>query len=445
VPNNESSPSLDVTHNAQLVSWVESANLEHCDFPVQNLPFGSFRFAGGNPGDGGAVGVAIGDSVLDLGSLATAGLLAELGQPTQRAVRFPVLNGVAALPATARGALRARLSRLLSDEGNRAVVEPHLHAMDEVEMLLPFAIGDYTDFYASIEHATNVGSLFRPDNPLLPNYRWVPIGYHGRSSSVVVSGTSVRRPHGQRKAPDAEAPSFGPCRMLDYELEVGCWVAGQNPLGTATPIGSSDERIFGLSLVNDWSARDIQAWEYQPLGPFLAKSFATTTSPWVVTAEALAPFRCEARSRDADEPQPLEYLRHASSDRPAFDIRLEVLLSSEKMRQEGREPVVLSESNFRHMYWTFAQMIAHHTSNGCDLNPGDLLASGTVSGVTRGEFGALLEITRRGADPIELPSGEQRSMLEDGDEVILRGRCEHAGRRSIGFGAATGRIVAASA
>ncbi|REJ83488.1 MAG: fumarylacetoacetase [Acidobacteria bacterium] len=435
----------DGTHSTKLISWVESANSDHTDFPIQNLPYGSFRRRGAKQAEGAAIGVAIGECVLDVGSLATAGLLSGLSAATERAARLPVLNRLAALSKSERVALRARISRLLSDAGERAVVEPHLHPMEEVEMLLPFEVGDYTDFYASIEHATNVGSLFRPDNPLLPNYRWVPIGYHGRASSVIVSGTDVRRPLGQRKAPDAEAPSFGPCRMLDYELEVGCWIAGANPLGEPTPIAEAEDRIFGLSLVNDWSARDIQAWEYQPLGPFLAKSFATTTSPWVVTAEALAPFRCAMRQRGEDEPEPLEYLSHADGARPAFDIELEVLISSRAMREAGGDPVRLSATNFRHMYWSFGQMIAHHSSNGCDLRPGDLLASGTVSGESRDQFGALLEITRRGAEPIELPGGETRAMLEDGDEITLRGRCRREGVRSIGFGSARGTVLPARA
>jgi fumarylacetoacetase len=307
--------------------------------------------------------------------------------------------------------------------------------------LLPATIGDYTDFYASIFHATNVGKLFRPDNPLLPNYKYVPIAYHGRASSIVPSNTKIPRPKGQRKKPDESAPTFGESRMLDYELEVGCFVGRGNELGNAITIDNAEDHIFGLCLVNDWSARDIQAWEYQPLGPFLAKSFATTISPWIVTLEALAPFRCPAFLRDANDPKPLPYL---SSDQDTqfggIDLMLEVWLQTTQMREQKIEPVQLSKGSFKQMYWTIAQMLTHHTSNGCNLRPGDLLASGTVSGAEAGSQGCLLEITQQGAHPIQLPSGEPRSFLEQGDEIILRGYCEKDGFVRIGFGECRGII-----
>jgi fumarylacetoacetase len=312
----------------------------------------------------------------------------------------------------------------------------------EAEMLLPAAVGDYTDFYASVFHATNVGRMMRPDNPLLPNYKYIPIGYHGRASSLVVSGTPVSRPAGQTEPKEpGGAPAFGPSRSLDYELEVGAFVAEGNPRGRPIPLAEADRHLFGLVLVNDWSARDVQKWEYQPLGPFLAKSFATSVSPWVVTREALAPFRVPAFVRPPGDPAPLPYLLD-ERDRAAggFDLRLEVLLSTPTMRERGLPPALLSESNLRVLYWTLAQMLAHHTSNGCTLRPGDLLASGTVSGPEKNQRGCLLELTWRGAEPVELPSGETRRFLEDGDEVILRGRCEREGFVRIGFGECRGVI-----
>ena len=313
-------------------------------------------------------------------------------------------------------------------------------------MHLPASIQDYTDFYASVYHATNVGSLFRPDNPLLPNYKHVPIGYHGRASSVVASGTQIRRPCGQTRAPEASDPSFGPCRLLDYEMEVGVFVGSGNGLGEPVPIDRAEAHVFGLCLLNDWSARDIQAWEYQPLGPFLSKSFATSISPWVVTLEALAPFRAGAFERAADDPQPLPYLDEGeASASSGVDLRLEVLLSTERMRAEGLAEAPLSEANALDLYWSIGQMLTHHTSNGCNLSAGDLLGSGTVSGPEAGTLGSLLEITRRGQEPVVLPNGEERRFLEDGDEIVMRGFCEREGFRRIGFGECRGRIGPAPA
>jgi fumarylacetoacetase len=310
---------------------------------------------------------------------------------------------------------------------------------------VPFRIGDYTDFYASIHHATNVGRLFRPDTPLLPNYKWVPIGYHGRASSIVVSGTEIRRPSGQTKTPDMAAPAFGPATMLDYELEVGFFVGQGNVLSQPIPLDDAEQHIFGLCLLNDWSARNIQSWEYQPLGPFLAKNFATTLSPWVVTLDALDPYRAPAMARAEGDPAPLPYL-HSQRDQQCggFDITLEVSLLTAKMRSKHKPPTRISRGNMKDLYWTPAQMLTHHASNGCNLQPGDLLATGTVSGSTRDSVGSLLERTRRGAEPLELPNGETRKFLDDGDEVILRGWCEREGYPRIGLGECRGRVNPAS-
>jgi fumarylacetoacetase len=316
--------------------------------------------------------------------------------------------------------------------------------MAEAELLVPARIGDYTDFYASVHHASNVGKMLRPDNPLFPNYKWVPIGYHGRASSIVPSGTAVRRPRGQLKGPEAEAPTVGPSGAMDYEMEVGCFVGPGNPLGRPVPIARAEELLFGLCLVNDWSARDIQSWEYQPLGPFLAKSFATTISPWIVTFEALEPFRVPAFPRPEGDPPPLSYLWSSSDrDRGGVDLIVEVYLASAEMRRQNIAPVRLSRGRFADLYWTVAQMLAHHTSNGCNLQPGDLFASGTVSGPTKDARGCLLEITWRGAEPITLPTGETRKFLADGDEVIMRGYCERPGATRIGFGECRGTVIAA--
>ena len=418
---------------AVMRSWVASA--EGSDFPLENLPLGVFRGADRVA----CVGSAIGDRIFDLRAAADAGLL--VGE-IAAACRQDSLNALMAMGRAASSALRVRLTELLSDGGARARVEPLLVAQADVTMLLPARIGDYTDFYASVYHATNVGRLFRPENPLLPNYKYVPIGYHGRASSIVVSGTEVRRPCGQTKAADVPAPVFGPSRSLDYELEVGFFVGPGNRRETAIPLAEAEEHIFGLCLVNDWSARDVQAWEYQPLGPFLAKNFATTISPWVVTMEALEPFRAPAFLRAEGDPAPLPYLDAAEDRRRGgFDVTLEVWLRTAQMRRENAAAVRLSRGNLRDLYWTLAQMLTHHASNGCNLEPGDLLASGTVSGATEDSLGCLLEMTRRGAQPLVLPDGETRKFLEDGDEVILRGYCEREGLARIGFGECRGVVL----
>jgi fumarylacetoacetase len=437
---------INDTHRADLRSWVESANDGKTDFPIQNLPFGVFRDWEGD--DSPRVGVAIGDRVLDVSALRAALFTG----PARRAVEAcaePVLNSLMGLGPECWGALRARLSQLLSTDHEdsvaaRRTVETALYAMTDVEMLLPAEIGDYTDFYASVFHATNVGSMFRPDNPLLPNYKHVPIGYHGRASSIVVSGAPVKRPLGQTKADDAAVPSFGPSRLLDYEVEVGAFVGPGNPRGEAIALGDAQAHLFGLCLVNDWSARDIQKWEYQPLGPFLAKNFATTVSPWIVTMEALAPFRAPAFERPEGDPSPLPYLADEADQREgAFDIVLETFIESPQMRSDGFEGVRVSRASFKDMYWTVGQMLAHHASNGCNLRPGDLLASGTVSGEARESAGCLLERTWRGTEPIELPSGEKRKFLEDGDTVIIRAYCTRDGAVRIGFGECRGTVLPA--
>jgi fumarylacetoacetase len=431
---------MNETHNPALKSWIESANRPDTDFPIQNLPFGVYkRKIGGRLGH---IGVAIGDQILDISAARNEGLFSDIVEEAAEACADETLNRFMALGKAHWSALRKRLSVLLSDPSEKEKVRRCLLSMSEVEMQLPAAIGDYSDFYASVYHATNVGSMFRPDNPLLPNYKWVPIGYHGRSSSIIVSGTAVKRPQGQTKADADSAPAFAPCRQLDYELEVGLFVGPGNEMGKPLTIGEADNHIFGLCLVNDWSARDIQKWEYQPLGPFLAKSFATTISPWVVTLEALEPFRCPAFARDASDPMPLPYLDSpVNTMRGGIDLTLEVLLTSEKMRQLDYAPLRVSRGNFSDMFWTIAQLLTHHTSNGCNLRPGDLLASGTVSGKTKESRGCLLELTWRGSEPLQLPTQETRTFLEDGDEVIIRGVCERMGATRIGFGECRGIVV----
>ena len=422
------------------LSWVESANDPQTDFPLGNLPFGVFRRSDGLA----RLGVAIGDQILDLQATVASGLLAQTDVEISRCCETDSLNALMALGREAVSKLRTHLMDLLSDRGARVRVEPALAPQAGTEKLLPAQIGDYTDFYASVYHATNVGRLFRPDNPLLPNYKHVPIGYHGRASSIVVSGADIRRPCGQTKPADAEVPSFGPTRSLDYELEVGFFVGKGNARGEAIPIAEAESHIFGLCLLNDWSARDIQAWEYQPLGPFLAKNFATTISPWVVTMDALEPFRVPAFARAEGDPEPLPYLT-ATEDRArgGIDLKVEAWLRTARMRAENAPPVKLSQGNLRDLYWTLAQMLTHHASNGCNLQSGDLLASGTVSGATRDSLGCLLEITRRGAEPLELANGETRKFLEDGDEVILRGYCQREGHPRIGFGECRGIVLPA--
>jgi fumarylacetoacetase len=405
----------DFTHDPNLRCWVESANIPGVDFPIQNLPFAMFRAAGATP----HLGVAIGDQVLD----ATA------------AFQVESMQSLMAQPRAARVAFRQRISRFLSDPVNNT---PGLLApLAAAELLPPCQIGDYSDFYASIHHATNVGSMFRPDSPLMPNYKWLPVGYHGRSSSIVLSGTPVRRPNGQLAENPAGPPAYGPSRRLDYELELGALLGPGNAIGQTIPPTEASDHLFGVCLLNDWSARDIQTWEYQPLGPFLSKSFATSISPWVTTMEALEPFRCAPEPRPAGDPQPLPHLSTGGDD--AYSITLEVWFRSARMAG----PMRLSRGNFSTMYWTLAQMVAHHASNGCPLRPGDLIGSGTVSGPLKENRGCLLEKTWRGTEPIELPTGEQRRFLEDGDEVILRGWCEAPGARRIGLGECRGVIQAA--
>ncbi len=353
------------------------------------------------------------------------------------------LNDLMALGSGTWSVLRSQLTDLLAasaDSATKARVQSLLVPMRDVQMQLPAEIGDYTDFYASIYHATRVGKLFRPDNPLLPNYKYVPIGYHGRASSIVVSGADIRRPSGQTKPPTATEPTFGPSRSLDYELEVGIFVGPGNPLGQPIPIDQAEQHIFGLCLVNDWSARDIQSWEYQPLGPFLAKNFATTISPWIVPMEALAPYRVPGATRPEGDPAPLTYLASADSTHGGIDVTLEVFLQSEKMREANIKPIRISQGNLRDLYWTVAQLLTHHASGGCNLRPGDLLATGTISGPEQGSEGCLLEMKHR-AEPVNLPTGETRTFLEDGDEVIFRAACQAPGLPRIGFGACTGKIV----
>lgn len=432
---------LDETHDPELRSWVASANEPGAEFPIQNLPFGLFRIAG-SP-DIPRIGVAIGEAIIDLGSCSREGLLQGVPSAVIAACQQPSLNALMAFGREASGSVRLALSRILrSDAGERALVESSLVPMREVEMLLPAVIGNYTDFYASVHHATNVGSMFRPDNPLLPNYKWVPIGYHGRASSVVVSGTEVRRPYGQTRDGEGD-PQFGLSRRLDYELEVGAYIGRGNTLGTPIALSDAQEHIFGYALVNDWSARDIQTWEYQPLGPFLAKNFATTVSPWIVTSEAVAPFRVPAYQRPEGDPVPLPYLDSAEDrDRGGLALTMEVWLRTAQMRAAGAAPVRLSRGEFAGMYWTFAQMVTHHSSNGCNLRPGDLIASGTVSGLTKDSRGSLLELAWRGTEPVELPGGEVRRFVEDGDEVIMRGWLEREGFVRIGFGECSGVVTA---
>ena len=434
--------SVNHTHDPNLCSWVESANQQDTDFPIQNLPFGVFRHRD-NTKDTPHIGVAIGDRILDLFACHQVGLFQELPESLQTACTKTNLNSLMALGSWATSTLRDRLSELLRLNNSQPPQETKiLVPMSEADLLLPAQIGDYTDFYASIFHATNVGKLFRPDNPLLPNYKYIPVGYHGRASSIVLSGTNIRRPQGQRKTPQESVPTFGSSRLLDYEMEVGFFISSGNELGQPITLEDAEKHIFGLCLVNDWSARDIQAWEYQPLGPFLGKSFATTISPWVVTLEALAPFHCPAFSRPEGDPNPLPYLYSAKDlQQGGINLTVEVMLSSAQMREQNIKPLKLSRASFQQMYWTIAQMLTHHTSNGCNLRPGDLLASGTVSNAEEGSQGSLLEITRRGSQLIQLPTGEVRSFLIDGDEVIFRGYCEQQGYTKIGFGECRGKVI----
>jgi fumarylacetoacetase len=403
---------MDLTHDPNLTSWVESANRPETDFPIQNLPYASFRKHGEEQI---RVGVAIGDMILD----------------ASQALAIPSVEALMSMSRVERTGVRARLSELLANYA--PATERAILPVSEAELLLPCHIPDYTDFFASIHHATNVGQLFRPDKPLTPNYKWIPIAYHGRASSIVLSGTPVYRPQGQIIAGDA--PVYAPSRMLDYEVELGAFLGPGNPMGQPIPIAHAEDHLFGVCLLNDWSARDIQSWEYQPLGPFLAKNFATSISPWIVTLDALEPFRSPSPRRPAVDPLPLPHLQTAHDG--AFRITLEVWLRSAKMPA----PIRVSRGDFASLYWTLSQMIAQHTSNGCPLRPGDLIGSGTVSGPEKQNQGCLLELTRRGADPLHLPTGETRAFLEDGDEVILKGWCEASGFRRIGLGECRGLIL----
>ncbi|MDO9251009.1 MAG: fumarylacetoacetase [Hydrogenophaga sp.] len=418
--------SIDHTHNPALRSWVDSANEPASDFPIQNLPFGRFRV---EHDPGWRIGVAIGDQVLDLRA-------ADL-------IDFSDMNRLISLLPEARRELRAQLSAgLAAGSPQQERWSRHLHAQSAVELGLPCEIRDYTDFYVGIHHATAVGKLFRPDNPLLPNYKWVPIGYHGRASTIQPSGHSFHRPLGQIKAADADAPMLAPTKRLDLELELGFVIGRPNAMGHPIPLAEAEDHVFGVTLFNDWSARDFQAWEYQPLGPFLSKNFASTLSPWMVTLEALAPFR-QALQRPAGDPQPLPYLQaDASQSAGAFDIDLDVLLQTARMRAEGLAPERISRSNAAHAaYWSLAQLVTHHTVNGCALSAGDLFGSGTLSGPKPEQAGSLLELTAGGKHTITLGNGETRTFLEDGDSITLRGRCERAGFQRIGFGDCTATVL----
>ncbi len=435
---------LNETHDPGLRSWLASANAADTDFPIQNLPFAVFRRQGTAERFRG--GVAIGDQIIDLAAVASQDLLAGEAGAAAQAAAGETLNALMALGPAAWSALRAALSQALRAG---AAAQPAFTAclvpQADAEYTVPAHIGDYTDFYTSVHHATNIGRQFRPDNPLLPNYKWVPIGYHGRSSSIGVSGQQFARPVGQTMPPGATQPRLGPSQRLDYELELGIFVGAGNPTGEPITIDRAEDHVFGLCLLNDWSARDIQAWEYQPLGPFLAKNFATTISPWIVTLEALAPFRGPF-TRPADDPQPLPYLQSAAnSAQGALDLQLEVLLQTAPMRAQSQTAARLSHTSYRHAYWTMAQLVTHHTVNGCNLQPGDLFGSGTLSGPTLVEAGALIELTVGGKQPLTLPNGQTRAFLEDGDTVVLKGWCEKPGAARIGFGECSGTVLPARA
>ena len=427
---------LDESHDPTLRSWVESANVPDTDFPIQNLPFGVFTRRGVSQPP--RIGVAIGDQILDVPLAAKT--LGDLPVEARDALSLPALNTLMALGHDVMRALRGALVELLRDGSTHA--DPDwLVPMAAADMHLPAAIGDYTDFYASLHHATRVGRLFRPDHPLAPNYKYVPIAYHSRSSSIVPSGTAIRRPSGQAKSPGETRPSYRPSRSLDYELEAGVFIGRGSELGHPIDLADAEDHVFGVCLLNDWSARDIQAWESQPLGPFVAKNFATTISPWIVTLEALAPFRCKLSSRAADDPQPLPHLKHSAGTAPHIDMHVEAWIASKQMRTTDAAPMRLGYSSLCDLYWDVAQMVTHHASTGCNLRPGDLLGTGTISGAGDESQGCLLEITANGRQPLELPSGERRSFLADGDEVTLRGYCKREGFARIGFGECRGIVT----
>lgn len=433
---------MNQTHDPALKSWLGSANQAGTDFPIQNLPFAIFRRI--NNGEAFRGGVAIGDQVVDLALVAKDGCLGQSVAAELAACSLSTLNNFMDMGQHSWSALRQALSAALAENSDcQKQLIACLVPQADVEYAVPVKVGDYTDFYTSIHHATNIGKMFRPDNPLLPNYQWVPIGYHGRSSSIVVSGQPFHRPQGQLKPPTVDKPELAPCKRLDYELEVGIYIGKGTQLGESIPLDQAEDHVFGLCLFNDWSARDIQAWEYQPLGPFLAKNFASTVSPWIVTMEALAPFR-SAWSRDVEHPQPLPYLNSSQhSQAAAIDLNLEVLIHTEKMRNNGAMPVSIAKSNFVDSYWSVAQMVAHHTVNGCNMLAGDFFGSGTQSGESLDQVGSMMESSQGGSTPIELGNGETRTFLEDGDSVILRGYCHRDGYVRIGFGEAEGTVLPA--
>lgn len=435
---------LNHTHNPATTSWVESAQAPGTDFPIQNLPWGVFQRRGRSDGFRGCV--AIGDQVLDLRELAQSGLLSGLALQAAKAASAATLNAFMAMGPAAWQALRHAVFDLLADSAHapvRALVAHSLLPQSEAVMGVPVQVGDYTDFYTSIYHATNIGKLFRPDNPLMPNYTWVPIGYHGRASSIQLSGHGFRRPSGQILPPGAAQPVFSACKRLDWELEMGVYLGTGNALGEPIALGEAEDHVFGLCLLNDWSARDIQAWEYQPLGPFLAKNFATTVSPWVVSLEALAPYRTALQRPDGKADDMAYLSSEHNRQHGALDVQLTMGLTTEAMRAAGQPVHNVCHTSYRHAYWTLAQMVAHHTVNGCNLQPGDLLGTGTLSGPTLDQAGALIELTEGGKVPLTLPGGEQRTFLLDGDEVTLRGWCERPGAARIGFGECVARVLPA--
>jgi fumarylacetoacetase len=433
---------INETHDIKLTSWVSSANSDS-DFPIQNLPFAIFKRKGQEEVLRG--GVAIGNQVLDLAAVAKMNLFSGSAQTALEAASQTTLNALMNLGVEANSALRLALSKALrTDSLLQNTLTPTLIAQDEIEFGMPCLIGDYTDFYTSIYHATAVGKLFRPDNPLLPNYKWIPIGYHGRSSTIGISGQTFHRPVGQTKAPDATEPTFGPCKRLDYELEMGLFVGKSTQMGELINIENAEKHLFGVCIFNDWSARDIQAWEYQPLGPFLAKSFASTISPWIVTMEALAPYRSNF-TRPETDPQPLPHLSsEQNTQNGGLDIDLSCFIQTQAMFENKQQMAQLSKSNFKYSYWTPAQLITHHASNGCAMRSGDLLGSGTQSGPTYEEAGSLLELSKGGKTPIDLPNGEKRTFLEDGDSIIMRASCSKEGAVRIGFGEVVATVLPAN-
>lgn len=433
---------INETHDPALRSWVASANAPGSDFPIQNLPFAVFRRKG--KAEPFRCGVAIGDQILDLAVASRAQVFQSVAAEASAAGTNESLNALMAMGSNAWSALRLALSRALREKAPaQQVLATCLAPQSEAEYDVPAHIGDYTDFYTSIHHATNIGRQFRPDNPLLPNFKWIPIGYHGRCSSIGVSGQRFPRPAGQLKSTDVVTPVLAACKRMDIELELGIFIGQGNDSGAPIPIGQAERHVFGLCLLNDWSARDIQAWEYQPLGPFLAKNFATTLSPWVVTLEALAPYRVPFTRAEGD-PEPLPYLDSTCNrERGCIDIRMEALIRTDRMQREGTPAHSLARTSYKYSYWTIAQLVAHHTVNGCNLRPGDLFGSGTMSGPTLEEAAALIELTVGGKNPIALPGGESRTWLEDGDTAILTGWCEGPGKARIGFGTCEGTLLPA--